>query len=98
MNLRLLCFLLIFLFSFSQGENDTIAVDGGNWIAILENASYYIDTTNSLSEKTVVSKISSFKKNKNELISLEKQPPHVKVQAPDHCVLDSSDILRKNHE
>lgn len=74
MNLRLLCFLLIFQLSFSQGENDTIAVDGGNWIAILENASYYIDTTNSLSEKTILSKISSFKKNKNELISLEKQP------------------------
>ena len=74
MNFRLLCFLLIFQLSFSQGNNDTIAVDGGNWIAILQNASFYVDTTNSLSEKTILSKISSFKKNKNELISLEKQP------------------------
>ena len=42
-------------------------------IDVFRNINSYF-WSNVLSEKTIVSKISSFKKNKNELISLKKQP------------------------
>ena len=63
MNFRQLFFLLFIQFSVSQGNINTIEVNGGNWIEILRNSEYYIDTTNTLKATDISNRLNHFKKN-----------------------------------
>ncbi len=79
MNFRQLFFLLFIQFSFSQGNINTIEVNGGNWIEILRNSEYYIDTTNTLKATDISNRLNQFKKNNSSLLSLKKQPHNLWV-------------------
>jgi len=74
MSNKFLFFLLFIQISFSQGGIKTIEVNGGNWIEILRNCSYYIDSTNTNNVVDVSKKLTLFKKNNSSLLSLKKQP------------------------
>ena len=79
MNFKYLLFLLFIQLSFSQGNIKTIEVNGGNWIEILRNSEYYIDTTNTLKATDISNRLNHFKKNNSSLLSLKKQPHNLWV-------------------
>lgn len=80
MNFKWFLLFIFTQFSFSQGNTKVVEVDGGNWIEVLKSATYFIDTTNAYTEKTIVGKLNDgFVENKSGILTLNKQPHNLWV-------------------